>query len=207
MISIMAAPIDTQLSKVNRRQVKIDEVIAGVTNDAGNKDVEVRIYLGDPSNLTGYNFQQDNTHSTVWYDKSSTAITEDPVISIMAAPIDTQLSKVNRRQVKIDEVIAGVTNDAGNKDVEVRIYLGDPSNLTGYNFQQDNTHSTVWYDKSSTAITGSPQLIRVIDIEPGESFTEHIDVPVARSTCLIITAKTNSGSSEVLIGVNGREDL
>lgn len=136
--------------------------------------------------------------------------TESPVLSIKASPVETNDGHISRRRVLVDEI--DVTN-VGSKDVLIRVYKGDPTNLTAYNFQENDSanESNVWADTAATGLVTTPPLkfIRSMNVPGGTEFDIRFPDPlvVDREEVLIITAETSSASTTVAATVSGKEDV
>jgi len=131
-----------------------------------------------------------------------------PVLSIQTSPLDAALSALNRRRLLVTSI---VVEAMGSKDLEIAVRLGDPSNLTGYEFAQPNNNSPLWVESSATAWTGTAiEELRQEVVASGTAAEIKFDPPIAveRSEVLTILAQglSSGAGSDVFVVINGFED-
>jgi hypothetical protein len=141
---------------------------------------------------------------------------EIPVLSICAAPINTDLNTLDRRRLLIDSInVANVEIiGEGNKAAAFlwKLYLGVPRNLQDGRFTQAPNYNLIWKDTSATRLVFD-SLFLVQNIITNKS-TQNVIIfddpfPVEFGEVLILTATNidNNSDGAVICSINGVEDL
>jgi hypothetical protein len=140
---------------------------------------------------------------------------EQLILSVMSAPVDTDLANINRRRLLITQInVASYdTSDSSptSAPVRVRIWRGFPYNLTDARFTQDPRYKLIWFDKSASVIQFNSLFNVASFIVPAnnsEKYTYVNALPLEFGEVILITAQ-NVGKNSTIVSasVNGTEDL
>jgi len=141
---------------------------------------------------------------------------EIPILSICAAPINTDLNTLDRRRLLIDSINVANVEIIGEGNAAAaflwKLYLGTPRNLQDGRFTQAPNYNLIWKDTSATRLVFD-SLFLVQNIITNKS-TQNIIIfddpfPVEFGEVLIVTATNidNNNDGAVICSINGVEDL
>lgn len=150
----------------------------------------------------------DTRHNEFSFTNEVTAgTTETPILSIINSRVNVGNANFNRRRFHIDSIY--LSNESATKAATIKVYVGDKTNLKGFNFQYPGNNDTIAIlDTSSTAINNSSSLELITSLGVSPTTVEKIDVnrSILPQEVLILTSKTSSSSAVIIASVNGYED-
>lgn len=138
--------------------------------------------------------------------KTGVGTSEVPVASMMTSPVEIRHNVINRRRVVIESVAVA---NVGSKDAEIRIYVGEQSNLVGSVFASTDDDQNVWTDTSATALTGTLDEVAAFDLPAGAEKNGPLHdegFVLYRGQVLIVTAQTTASTTEVFVSITAHED-
>ena len=140
--------------------------------------------------------------------KTGVGTTEVPIVSAMTNLLNFRNNTINRRAGVLRELEFA---NVGGKDAIVNVYIGEQSNLVGSVFQSSDDDSILLLDTSATALTGTLDLILSANVPSGGTVQPFLDPDrgrqIYRGQVLIITAQTSASTTEIVVTINGNEDI
>jgi len=140
---------------------------------------------------------------------------EQLILSVMSAPVDTELYNINRRRLLVTQINVAsydtLDSSPTTAAIKVRIWRGAPYNLANARFLQDPHYKLIWYDQSATTVQYDSLFnvaSFVVNKNTSEKYTYVSPLPIEFGEVILVTAQ-NIGKSDTLCSasINGTEDL